>query len=279
MIMEPAQPFRGTRTKPRVAHGDDRLQRLAIQGELAATAVHEISNLQTIVLFNAGLLREKHRNDPAIVNYIDPLLHAATRIATMCSQLRNLARPVEARTQVIDLGEISSGAYRLLERIIGRKLTFVRRQDDPILIVADPVQIEQMLINLVLNSRDATQADGGEIVVRVGTGSTQRRGRPWLEVEDNGTGMGAKVKARLFTKFFTTKEPGRGTGLGLVTVRRLLEAMGGRIQLHSRLGQGTRIRLLFPAPRRELIAAFPPAAPDPLRVIPPHLSHEQTRHP
>src|SRR6185503_1443814 len=121
--------------------------------------------------------------------------------ATMCSQLRNLARPVEVRPQVIDLGESSSGAYRLLERIIGRKLTFVRRQKNPILIVADPGQVEQMLINLVLNARDATSSADGALVVRVGAGTA---GRPWLEVEDNGTGMTAEVKAKLFTKFFTT---------------------------------------------------------------------------
>ncbi|MES1167896.1 MAG: HAMP domain-containing sensor histidine kinase, partial [Oleiharenicola lentus] len=259
--MESTEPIPRPRAKAGAIHGDDRLQHLAIQGELAATAVHEISNLQTIVLFNAGLLREKFRDNPAIVNYIDPLLHAATMIATMCSQLRNLARPVEARPQLIDLGEISSGAYRLLERIIGRKLTFVRRQNDPIIIVADAAQIEQTLINLVLNARDATAPDGGQIVVRVGTGTPKRPGRPWLEVEDNGTGMSASVKARLFTKFFTTKEPGRGTGLGLVTVRRLLEAMGGEIELRSRVGHGTRIRLLFPATTSEMLAKYLPPLP------------------
>lgn len=233
------------------------MQRLVIQGELAATAVHEISNLQTIVLFNAGLLREQHKDDPAILNYIDPLLHAATMIAAMCGQLRNLAHPVEAQSQLVDLGDISSGAYRLLDRIIGRKLTFKRMQSTPLLIVADPSQLEQMLINLVLNSRDATAYEGGRITVRVGRDAAGRNGRPWLEVEDNGTGMSAAVKAKLFRKFFTTKEPGRGTGLGLVTVRRLLEAMGGHIKVYSRPGHGTRIRLSFPVPGAALTALRP----------------------
>lgn len=234
------------------------MQRLAIHGELAATAVHEISNLQTIVLFNAGLLRERHRDDPEILRYLDPLLHAGTMIATMCNQLRVLAHPAEAQTQLVDLGEISRGAFQLLEQIIGRRLSFVRRRRAPLLIVADPGQIEQMLINLVLNSRDATAPETGRIVVRVGRGP---RARPWLEVEDNGTGMTAAVKARLFTKFFTTKAPGRGTGLGLVTVRRMLEAMGGRVVVHTRPGRGTRIRLTFPVPAAAQIANYRPPAP------------------
>ena len=233
-----------------------RMQRLAIHGELAATAVHEISNLQTIVLFNAGLLRERHRDDPEILRYIEPLLHAGTMIASMCSQLRVLAHPAEmpAQMQLTDLGEISQGVCRLLEQIIGRRLAFVRQSKGPLLIMADPGHIEQMLINLVLNSRDATTVETGHITVRTGHGP--RGGRSWLEVEDNGTGMTPQVKARLFTKYFTTKGPGRGTGLGLVTVRRLLEAMGGHLTLHSRAGHGTRIRLTFPLPPPALVADY-----------------------
>jgi len=232
------------------------MQRLAIHGELAATAVHEISNLQTIVLFNAGLLRERHRDDPEILRYLEPLLHAGTMIASMCSQLRVLAHPAEtpARVQLTDLGEISQGVCRLLEQIIGRRLAFTRAQKGPLLIRADPGHIEQMLINLVLNSRDATDLEHGRIFVRAGRGP--RGGQPWLEVEDNGTGMTPQVKSRLFTKFFTTKGPGRGTGLGLVTVRRLLGAMGGHITLRSRAGHGTRIRLTFPLPSPALVADY-----------------------
>jgi signal transduction histidine kinase len=230
------------------------LQRLAMQGELAATAVHEISNLQTIVLFNAGLLRERRRDDPEILRYIDPLLHAAKMVASLCSQLRNLAHPVEARSRVMDLGETSQGTFTLLEQIIGRKLAFERTAPAPLFTVADSAQVEQILINLVLNSRDATSPDTGRIVVRLGRERGTRR--PWLEVEDNGTGMTAQVKSRLFTKFFTTKPPGHGTGLGLATVQRLLESMGGRIAVYSRVGRGTRIRLVFSRPSSRLVSEY-----------------------
>lgn len=223
-----------------------RMQRLVMQGELAATAVHEISNLQTIVLFNAGLLREDHKGDPRVARFVDPLLEAATLVATLCNQLRNLAHPGEAAyPRRLDLAEAVQGTHRLLERIINRQLTCVILGPSPVAVVADPGQVQQMLINLVLNARDATAAEGGRIEVRVGTG---RGGRPFLEVEDNGTGMTPQVKAKLFRKFFTTKAPGLGTGLGLATVHRLLEGMGGRIELRSRPGKGARFRLVFPRP-------------------------------
>ena len=263
MIMEPRLPH-SARSKSRPNRENERLrrlQRLVIQGELAATAVHEISNLQTIVMFNAALLRERHKGNPEVIGYVEPLLHAATMIATMCSQLRHLAHPVEAQSQVVDLTAICEGACRLLEKIIGRKLIFENTRPHPVLVVADPSQVEQMLINLVLNSRDATDLEHGVITVRVGPDGASNR--PWLEVQDNGTGMPARVKARLFTKFFTTKPPGRGTGLGLVTVRRLLEAMGGRIVVRSREGHGTRIRLVFIAPTAARAAAYHPPVFDP----------------
>lgn len=226
-----------------------RLQRLVAQGELAATAVHEISNLQTIVLFNAGLLREQRKDDEVVRKYIDPLLHAASLVATLCNQLRNLARPVEATPQVLDLGEAAQGTCRLLERIISRRLIF-EGAASPATVLADPGQIDQILINLVLNARDATAEEGGTITVRVRAGAGPRA-RHSLEVEDNGSGMTPAVKARLFTKFFTTKEPGRGTGLGLTTVQRMMSELGGRIEVRSRVGHGTRFKLLFPpaAPR------------------------------
>lgn len=234
------RPARETALDVRLRH----MQGLVVQGELAATAVHEISNLQTIVLFNAGLLREQYRADPGVMKYTEPLLHAATVIATLCSQLRNLAHPVEAPPQLLDLNEAAQGTCRLLERIIGRQLMFVPATA-AVTVLAAPAQVDQMLINLVLNARDATPENGGLVTVRVGAGRGTRR-QPWLEVSDNGTGMTPAVQARLFRKFFTTKGPGRGTGLGLVTVQRLMHDLGGRVVVRSRVGRGTRFRLVFP---------------------------------
>ncbi|MGH3421593.1 MAG: sensor histidine kinase [Streptosporangiaceae bacterium] len=222
------------------------VQRLVMQGELAATAVHEISNLLTIVQFNAGLLRERHLRDPQQEKYIEPMLHAAALITNLCNQLRNLARPAEALVRTVDLAEVTRGIFRLLEQIMQRRMVFEEPVGEPLLVSADPAHIDQMLVNLVLNARDATSEETGCIAVRIGrlagAGS-------FIEVEDNGTGMSAEVKRRLFTAFFTTKPPGQGTGLGMATVQRLMHGVGGRITVASRPGRGARIRLQFPPAR------------------------------
>jgi two-component system cell cycle sensor histidine kinase/response regulator CckA len=232
-----------TRRRRTAEENLDHVQRLVMQGELAATAVHEISNLQTIVLLNAGLLREAQKDNPAVTRYVDPLLHAAGLVATLCSQLRNLAHPGEGEPRRVDLRETAQATYQLLEQIMGRELAFEDVSGRPLPVWADPGHLDQMLINLVLNARDATPEERGRIAVRVGALSG---GRSFLEVADNGTGMTPAVRANLFRKFFTTKQRGRGTGLGLSTVHRLLQGMGGRIEVRSRVGQGTRLRLVFP---------------------------------
>ena len=232
------------------------VQRLVMQGELAATAVHEISNLLTIVLFNAGLLRERHKHEARELGYIEPLLHAATLVSTLCSQLRNLSRSSVAQSRVINLAEAAQGTFRLLKQIIARELVFTAQAEGPFNIYADPAHIDQMLVNLVLNARDATPDEGGRIVVRVRRGP---RKTCLLEVEDNGTGITSEVKRQLFKTFFTTKPPGQGTGLGLATVQRLMRGMGGGISLTSKPGRGTCVRLSFPATRRK---AQPPTTPD-----------------
>ena len=251
----PARTVKRQRRAPRRDRLEEqlrRIQRLVMQGELAATAVHEISNLQTIVLFNAGLLQEEQKGNPAVGHYVDPLMHAAKVIAALCNQLRNLARPTQAQPELLDLNEVARRTHGLLERIIPRELLFEAEREAAVPVIADPGQIEQMMINLVFNARDATADEGGRITVRIGTG---RGRRPFLAVEDNGTGMSPKVRSRIFQKFFTTKPPGEGTGLGMVTVQRLMEGLGGRIEVRSREGRGTTIKLVFPpAPTTETAA-------------------------
>ncbi|HVT74622.1 MAG TPA: HAMP domain-containing sensor histidine kinase [Lacunisphaera sp.] len=221
------------------------VQRLVMQGELAATAVHEISNLLTIVLFNGGLLRERHKDDDPDARHIEPLLHAANLIAALCNQLRNLSRPTEPERRTLDLAEAAQNTFRLLEQIMARTLTFAAPPDGPVLVSADPAHIDQMLVNLVLNARDATDEERGRIAIRVGR---EPRGGSYIEIADNGSGMTPEVKRQLFRTFFSTKPAGQGTGLGLVTVQRLMHGIGGTIELASRPGKGTRARLIFPAP-------------------------------
>ncbi|MBI2510467.1 MAG: HAMP domain-containing histidine kinase [Opitutae bacterium] len=224
------------------------LQRLVAQGELAASAVHEISNLITLVLLNAGLLRQKHGQEPEIARYVDPMLHACDAASSLCGQLRNLSRPPEAQPREFDLVARVQDTLRLLQQVLARELVCAL-PSLPLPVFADPAHIDQILINLVLNARDATTEDG-RIVVRVGAvGEAAPHRQPrFLEVEDNGRGMDANTQRQLFRLFFTTKPAGRGSGIGLATVQYLTEQSRGTIELDSAVGRGTRLRIVFPPP-------------------------------
>lgn len=233
----------GTTISPEQLH---QLQRLVIEGELAASAVHEISNLLTLILLNAGLLRQKHGQNAEIARYVDPMLHACDVASSLCGQLRNLSRPADAQPREFDLVARVQGTLGLLEQVLGRECGCVA-PSLPLPVFADPAHIDQILINLVLNARDATPEDG-RITVRVGVSDNAVVGGEarFFEVEDNGTGMDADVQRKLFRLFFTTKPAGRGSGIGLATVRHLVAQSRGAIELDSAPGRGTRLRVVLP---------------------------------
>ncbi|MDD2764352.1 MAG: HAMP domain-containing sensor histidine kinase [Opitutaceae bacterium] len=235
-------------------------EQLAAYGELAAEAVHEISNLTTIVLFNAQLLRESQERQDKVNKYVDPILRASSFVATLCNQLRNLSRPERPRPRAVDLVEVARGTCQLLERIVGRAFTFEYGSDLPLWVFTDPGNISQVLINLVLNARDATDEETGRIAVRVGVVPGEEPEQAWrfIDVQDNGHGMSPEVRQQLFKLFFTTKPSGRGTGLGLVTVQRMVQEMQGRMELATEAGHGTRFRILLP----------PAEPPDPDAITP-----------
>lgn len=235
----------GTEISPEQLH---RLQRLVAEGELAASAVHEISNLLTLILLNAGLLRQKFGQQSEIARYVDPMLHACDVASVLCGQLRNLSRPADASPRAFDLALRVQETFRLLQQVIGRDLVCLAPPFS-LPVLADPAHIDQILINLVLNARDATP-EGGRIVVRVGLsneGDASRTPR-FLEVEDHGSGMDDHTQRQLFRLFFTTKPAGRGSGIGLATVRDLTEQARGTIEIDSAVGRGTRVRIAFPPP-------------------------------
>jgi len=221
-------------------------EQFALHGRLAAAAVHEISNLMTIVLFNAALLRDHRRADPLVQRHVEPLLQAGNRVAQLCGQLRDKAHAGPPEPRVLELTGLLAGNGQLLERIIGRRVILDLPGDDPLPVFADPGQIDQILLNLVFNARDAT-TETGVITVRAGRAPAPAGWR-FFEVEDNGSGMSPEMRNRVFTEFLTTKPRGAGTGLGLAMVQRLVRELGGRLQLDSEPGRGTCVRILLPVP-------------------------------
>lgn len=242
-------PFPPDARNLRTLEGQLRMaERLAAYGQLAAEAVHEISNLTTIVLFNAELQRESQAREGRVDRFVGPMLRAATLVCGLCRQLRNLAHPEAPEPRVVDLGQVVGEIAQLLKQVVGREFAFACEAGRPLWVRVDPAGINQVLINLVLNARDATPEDGGRVAIRVGVlaGGAPRREWRFIDVTDNGHGIAPEVRRQLFQPFFTTKPVGQGTGLGLVMVQRLVEEMRGHLELASAPGEGTRFRLLLP---------------------------------
>jgi CheY-like chemotaxis protein len=166
---------------------------------------------------------------------------------------------------VIDLNAVVGQMERMLQRMIGEDVALEFRPAAGLdAVLADPGQIEQVIMNLAVNARDAMPT-GGRLTIRTGV-EVGTEGRRWvrLEVADTGSGMDARTRERIFEPFFTTKEPGRGTGLGLATVYGVVSQSGGSIDVESTLGRGTTFAIRMPAvdgaPVPEMELPIPPRA-------------------
>ena len=182
--------------------------------------------------------------------------------AALTQQLLAIAGKQAAQPRPIPINGIVASTENLLRRLIGEQIELVVALDSALdsgalLVLADPVQLRQILMNLVLNARDA-MPQGGKIWLITRTaefpGEASSNDEPGiarravsLTVKDNGCGMDAETRARLFEPFFTTKKPGKGTGLGLATVQRIVDEVGGMIEVESKPGQGASIEVFLPA--------------------------------
>jgi len=223
-----------------------RAQRLSAQGMLAAMTAHDVTNSLGVALGHATLCRELHADDAALRAQFDPIIHAIKLAGSICNQFRNLATDASAAgCDEIDLVETARAGFQMLERVVERELVF-EAPAQRLPVIADPTLIEQILVNLVLNARDATGPQG-RIAVRVRSQPSDDAAAPViLEVEDNGVGIPPEIQRNLFKAFFTTKRRGRGTGLGLASVLKLVKEMGGELELDSVPGRGTAMRIVLP---------------------------------
>jgi PAS domain S-box-containing protein len=218
-------------------------QKMECIGRLSGGVAHDFNNLLTAIMGTAELaaaqLPEGH---PARAD-IEEIRQTGERAARLTRQLLAFSRRKDYEPQVIDLAELVDGIVVLLRRVIGEDIKLViERPADRVLVMLDPTHLEQLLLNLAVNARDAMPR-GGTLTVR----AASEGGRAVLLVRDTGCGMSAEVRAHLFEPFFTTKEEGKGTGLGLATCLDIVKQNKGTIDVASRLGQGTEFRLAFPA--------------------------------
>ena len=231
-------------------------QKMEAVGQLAGGVAHDFNNLLTVIRGNAELLiAELPPNDPAR-NDVEQITQAADRAAALTRQLLAFSRKQVVQPRELDLNELLGGLEKMLQRLIGEDFTILTlRSHEPALVKADPGQLEQVMLNLVVNARDAMPG-GGTITVEtamidVGDDAHAPVSSPSgraivLSVTDTGTGMDAATQARIFEPFFTTKEVGKGTGLGLSTVFGIVQQAGGQISCSSQPGKGTTFHIYLP---------------------------------
>jgi signal transduction histidine kinase/ActR/RegA family two-component response regulator len=236
------------------------VQKMEAIGRLAGGIAHDFNNLvQAIGGYTEILLRRLPEHNPLRRN-AEEIKKAGDRAAALTRQLLAFSRQQVLQPVVLDLNTVVSNIDQLLRRLIGEDVELrAQLASDLGQVRADAAQIEQVLMNLAVNARDAMPS-GGTLTIRtsnVDLSRTDQRepftvvGGPYvlLSVDDTGCGMPAEVKARAFEPFFTTKEPGRGTGLGLSTVYGIVKQSGGYIWVDSEEGKGTRVHIYLPRVR------------------------------
>ena len=247
-------------------------QKMEAIGRLAGGVAHDFNNLLTAIIGYADLLGERISGDGPGAREVAEIRKAADHAAALTRQLLAFSRKQFLNPTVLDLNETVSELLEMLPRAIGEHIeTIVRLADGPQRIRADASQMQQVLMNLVLNARDA-MAMGGKLTIettRVTLDEERLREENlsvppgqyvMLAITDTGTGMDAATRARAFEPFFTTKPKGKGTGFGLATVYGIVDQSGGGIALSSVVGQGTSFRIYLPA-TTAVEAAPRPAAP------------------
>jgi hypothetical protein len=226
--------------------------RLEAMGNLAGGIAHDFNNLLTAVNGYADILIGELEGDERIESARE-IRRAGARAAELTHQVLAFARRQPLAPRPVDLNSVVASVTQMLRRLIGEQIQLVTDlASSPVVVRADPGQLEQVLVNLAVNSRDAMPG-GGVLEIRVrGLQDMAAMGRDMagpgvlLTVADTGTGMDEATLARAFEPFFTTKDVGKGTGLGLATVYGLVRQSGGQIWAESAVGSGTKLSVLFP---------------------------------
>jgi PAS domain S-box-containing protein len=234
-------------------------QKMEAVGRLAGGVAHDFNNALQVIATCCELLDETLAPQNEARQYIREMQAAARRSTSLTRQLLAFSRRQVVRPVILNLNTVLQGIREMLQRMIGEDITMnCEYGTDLHPIAADQGQIEQILMNLVVNSRDA-MPHGGELIIR--TANVQSDTYVLLSVRDTGCGMDEATRSRIFEPFFTTKDSVKGTGLGLSTVYGIVEQSGGTIEVHSEVSHGTCFNIYFPVAQAPVPASSPaPAA-------------------
>jgi PAS domain S-box-containing protein len=248
-------------------------QKFEAVGQLAGGIAHDFNNVVGAILGWAELGFEQSREHPQVAERFTRIREQAERAATLTRELLAFARRQVLQPRAVDLNSVAGGLVSFLDKVIGKDIEFkfLNAKLDPV--KADPTQIEQVLMNLCLNARDA-MPQGGKLVIEtemVELDDSYCRFYPHVSagryavvsVSDSGIGMDAETRERIFEPFFTTKERGRGTGMGLATAYGIVKQHGGFIHVYSEPGHGSLFRVYLPVLEGALAKSGAEKAPAP----------------
>jgi len=254
------------------------LQKLEGIGQLAGGIAHDFNNLLTVITGRCQLLLARSEVDDRSRRDLELIQKTAMRAVALTKQILAFSRKQILEPQILDLNSVVAGMTEMLHRLIGEHIDLVFNPGSDLgRVLVDPGQIEQVIMNLAVNARDA-MPEGGSLTLET---NSVELGAPYalehvgvtpgnyvmLAVSDTGCGMDAATQARIFEPFFTTKEPGRGTGLGLATLYGVVKQHGGNIWVYSEPGHGTTFKVYLPHAPHTVPTAEGPKAP---RVRPGH---------
>jgi two-component system cell cycle sensor histidine kinase/response regulator CckA len=250
-------------------------QKMEVIGQLASGVAHDFNNILAVIIGYSDLMKEEVGTESVCSKYIQEIRHAAEHASALTRQLLVFSRKHEIKPVVLDLNDVLKELDKMLHRLIDEHVELdldLEKKNGRI--KADPAQIGQVLMNLVVNARDA-MPNGGRLIIATrnvtvdenysGNGTKLTPGQyVMLSISDTGCGMTDETRAHLFEAFFTTKPKGKGTGLGLVTCQTIVKQSGGYILVRSELNKGTTFEVYFPQVAQPLETTTQSAGTGPL---------------
>ncbi|HOW44164.1 MAG TPA: PAS domain-containing protein [Candidatus Aminicenantes bacterium] len=239
-------------------------QKMESLGLLTSHIIHDFNNLLSGIMGYASLLEKKIADNPKVQKYVSTIITSSERASTLINQLLNFSRKKMAEKEVLNINDLIKEALDFLAMNLKSINLDIQLYQSQILLQADKTKISQILINLLVNARDALEGVERPII-RLRTDRVEISGQndlldgPYalVEISDNGGGINPENQKKIFEPFFTTKGQGRGTGLGLAIVREIIHDYNGRIELNSQVGRGTVFSILLPVFEQPLAAPAP----------------------